>query len=37
MQLLVLSATLVASLGVAWAMQRAILGLCLQAIAPRRR
>jgi hypothetical protein len=37
MELLLLSATLAGSLGVAWAVQRTILGLCLQAIDPRRR
>jgi hypothetical protein len=32
MQMLVLSATLVGSLGAAWAIQRAILEVCLKAI-----
>lgn len=37
MQLLVLSATLVGSLAAAWAIQRAILEVCLKAIDPARR
>lgn len=36
MQLLILSATLVGSMGVAWAIQRAILEVCIKAIDPRR-
>ena len=37
MQVLVLSATLVGSLGAAWAIQRAILEVCLRVIDPNRR
>jgi hypothetical protein len=37
MQLLVLSATLAGSLGVAWVIQRAILEFCFRVIDPNRR
>jgi hypothetical protein len=37
MQVLVLSATLVGSVGAAWVIQRAILEVCLKAIDPNRR
>jgi hypothetical protein len=37
MELLLLSVTLAGSLGVAWVIQRAILEVCLKAIAPGRR
>ena len=37
MELLVLGATLAGSLGAAWAIQRAILEVCLRAINPGRR
>jgi len=36
MEILLLSATLAGSLGAAWAMQRAILELCLKAIIVKR-
>jgi hypothetical protein len=36
METLILSATLIGSLGTAWAIQRAILGLCMKAISTRR-
>jgi len=37
METLILSTTLIGSLGAAWAIQRALLGLCLKAIDPNRR
>jgi hypothetical protein len=37
MQMMIVSATLVGSLGTAWAIQRALLTLCLKAIDPTRR
>jgi len=36
METLILSTTLIGSLGTAWAIQRAILGLCMKAISTRR-
>jgi hypothetical protein len=36
MATLILSATLIGSLGTAWVIQRAILGLCMKAISARR-
>ena len=36
METLILSATLIGSLGTAWVIQRAILGLCMKAISTRR-
>ena len=36
METLILSATLIGSLGTAWVIQRAILGLCLKAISTNR-
>jgi hypothetical protein len=37
METLILSTTLIGSLGTAWVIQRAILGLCMKAIAANRR
>lgn len=36
METLILSATLIGSLGTAWVIQRAILGLCMKAISASR-